>query len=320
MQKIENYTRLIENTLARQDFDSDPRELYEPISYILSLGGKRLRPALTLAACELYGGDITEALMPALGIEIFHNFSLIHDDVMDKAPLRRGKKTVHERWNHDIAILSGDAMLVKAYQYMASVDRSILPQVMKVFSKTALEVCEGQQYDLNFEKQQEVSEEDYIDMIRLKTSVLLGCALKVGALVAGASVKESNHLYHFGENIGIAFQIQDDILDAFGNPEKFGKTAGGDILNDKKTIMMIHARQNADTAQLARINVEYSTAEEKVQNIRKLFLETGSRQYAEAKMDDYYKEALRHLDESNGDAAIKAELANFAQWLIKREI
>ena len=320
MEKIEKYTRLIENTLARQDFDSDPRELYEPISYILSLGGKRLRPALTLAACELYGGDITEALMPALGIEIFHNFSLIHDDVMDKAPLRRGKKTVHERWNHDIAILSGDAMLVKAYQYMASVDHSILPQVMKTFSKTALEVCEGQQYDLNFEKQQDVSQEDYIDMIRLKTSVLLGCALKVGALVAGASVKESNNLYHFGENIGIAFQIQDDILDAFGNPEKFGKTPGGDILNDKKTIMMIHARQNADAAQLARLTAEYSTPEEKVRNIQKLFLETGAKQNAEATMDDYYKEALRHLDESNGDAAIKAELANFAQWLIKREI
>ncbi len=320
MQKIEGYTRLIENTLARQDFDSDPVELYEPISYILSLGGKRLRPALTLAACELYDGEVTDALMPALGIEIFHNFSLIHDDILDKAPLRRGKKTVHEKWSHDIALLSGDAMLVKAYQYMAGVDPAILPHVIKAFSKTAMEVCEGQQYDLNFEDQKEVSQEDYIEMIRLKTSVLLGCALKIGALVAGAPIKEADKLYKFGENIGIAFQIQDDILDAFGNPDKFGKTAGGDILNDKKTIMMIHARQNANDDQRAKLTAQYSTPEEKVKAVQQLFTDLGSKQYAQIKRDAYYTEALKHLDESTGNAAIKNELANFAQWLIKRDI
>ncbi len=320
MQKIESYTRLIENTLARQDFDSEPAELYAPISYILSLGGKRLRPAMVLAACDLYDGELSDAIMPALGIEVFHNFSLIHDDILDKAPLRRGKKTVHEKWNHDIALLSGDAMLVKAYQYIAAVESSILPHVMKAFSATAMEVCEGQQYDLNFEKQDAVSQEDYIEMIRLKTSVLLGCALKVGALVAGAPIKEADKLYKFGVNIGIAFQIQDDILDAFGNPEKFGKTPGGDILNDKKTILMIHAKENASSEQLAMLSSKYPSNDEKVKTVRTLFTEIGSKDYAVAKMEAYYQEALKHLDESTGKAEIKNELANFAQWLIKRDI
>lgn len=320
MQKIESYTRLIENTLARQDFDSEPAELYAPISYILSLGGKRLRPAMALAACDLYGGELSEAIMPALGIEIFHNFSLIHDDILDKAPLRRGKKTVHEKWDHDIALLSGDAMLVKSYQYIAAVDPKILPHVMKAFSATAMEVCEGQQYDLNFEKQEKVSQEDYIEMIRLKTSVLLGCALKVGALVAGAPIKEADKLYQFGVNIGIAFQIQDDILDAFGNPEKFGKTPGGDILNDKKTILMIHARENASESQLEKLSAGYNSSDEKVKTVRTLFTEIGSKDYAIAKMEAFYQEALKHLDESTGKAEIKNELANFAQWLIKRDI
>ncbi len=320
MKKIESYTRLIESTLARQDFDSDPIELYEPISYILSLGGKRLRPAMVLAACDLYGGELSDALMPALGIEVFHNFSLIHDDILDKAPLRRGKKTVHEKWSHDIALLSGDAMLVKSYQYIAAVDSGILPHVMKTFSSTAMEVCEGQQYDLNFEKQETVSQEDYIEMIRLKTSVLLGCALKIGALVAGAPVKEADKIYQFGVNIGIAFQIQDDILDAFGNPEKFGKTPGGDIINAKKTILMIHARENGNADQLEKLNAQYSSPEEKVEAVRRLFTAIGSKEYAVARMEAYYQEALKNLDESTGNPEIKNELATFAQWLIKRDI
>lgn len=320
MQKIENYTRLLTNTLARQDFDGEPKELYEPISYILGLGGKRLRPALTLAACELYGGDVSDALMPAMGIEIFHNFSLIHDDILDKAPLRRGKKTVHEKWGQDIAILSGDAMLVKAYQYIAAVDSKILPYVLKTFSNTAMEICEGQQYDLNFEKLEEVPEEDYIEMIRLKTSVLLGCALKVGALVAGAPLTEADKLYHFGMNIGIAFQIQDDILDAFGNPEKFGKTPGGDILNDKKTILMIHAQKAAIDSQKAELTKSYGSDQEKVKAIQKLMVDLGSKDHAVAEMKAYYREALKHLDESSGNAEIKNELANFAEWLIQRDI
>lgn len=320
MSRIETYTRLIENSLARQDFDQEPSELYEPISYILSLGGKRLRPAMTLAACELLGGSVDDAIMPAMGIEIFHNFSLLHDDIMDKAPLRRGKKTVHERWNTNIAILSGDAMLVKAYQYISSVDKSILPQVLQSFSKAALEICEGQQYDMNFETRAEVSEEDYLEMIRLKTSVLLGCALEIGALVGSRNKTQAKKLYSFGVNIGMAFQIQDDLLDAFGNPEKFGKTAGGDILNDKKTLLAIHAAAHGTKEQKQALKADYPSDSNKVKSIKKLFEEAGSRTYAEQKMDAYYREALSHLDEVQGNAEIKLELAKFAEFLIKREV
>lgn len=320
MEKINGYTALLENTLNRQDFNDKPVELYEPISYILSLGGKRLRPALTLAACELFGGDANDALIPAMGIEIFHNFTLIHDDIMDKAPLRRGKKTVHEKWNSDVAILSGDAMLVKAYQYIVTVRPEILPQVVKVFNQTALEVCEGQQYDMNFETQEDVSEDDYIEMIRLKTSVLLGCALEIGALVAGASVAQSDLIYRFGESIGIAFQIQDDILDAFGDPEKFGKAVGGDILNNKNTILRLYAQHNANKEQLVALEAIYESDNEKVEAIKKVFVETGALEYAKKRMDAYYDEAIQFLKEAKGQPEIEEELATFAQWLIKRDL
>lgn len=320
MEKINGYTALLENTLNRQDFNDKPVELYEPISYILSLGGKRLRPALTLAACELFGGDANDALIPAMGIEIFHNFTLIHDDIMDKAPLRRGKKTVHEKWNSDVAILSGDAMLVKAYQYIVTVRPEILPQVVKVFNQTALEVCEGQQYDMNFETQEDVSEDDYIEMIRLKTSVLLGCALEIGALVAGASVTQSDLIYRFGESIGIAFQIQDDILDAFGDPEKFGKAVGGDILNNKNTILRLYAQHNANKEQLVALEAIYENDNEKVEAIKKVFVETGALDYAKKRMDAYYDEAIQFLKEAKGQPIIEQELATFAQWLIKRDL
>lgn len=320
MEKINGYTALLESTLNRQDFNDKPVELYEPISYILSLGGKRLRPALTLAACELFGGDANDALIPAMGIEIFHNFTLIHDDIMDKAPLRRGKKTVHEKWNSDVAILSGDAMLVKAYQYIVTVRPEILPQVIKVFNQTALEVCEGQQYDMNFETQQDVSEDDYIEMIRLKTSVLLGCALEIGALIAGASVTQSDLIYRFGESIGIAFQIQDDILDAFGDPEKFGKATGGDILNNKNTILRINATHNSSPEQLAALEANYSSDAEKVETIKGIFKDTGALEYAQTRMNEYYDEAIKHLKEANGNSEIETELATFAQWLIKRDL
>lgn len=320
MEKIQAYTDLIETTLARQDFGDHPSELYDPIGYILSLGGKRLRPALTLAACEMYGGTVNDALMPALGIEIFHNFSLIHDDIMDKADLRRGKPTVHKKWNSDIAILSGDAMLIKAYQYVLNVDPAILPNIMRIFNQTALEVCEGQQFDLNFETQKEVSEEDYLEMIRLKTSVLLGCALKVGALIAGATVKQAEKIYRFGESIGIAFQIQDDILDAYGDPEKFGKAVGGDILNNKNTLLRIYADNNGSVEQRAILNQNFNSNEEKVDVIKRLFEDCGARTYAENKMEAYYHEALKFLNEAQGKAEIKNELANFAEWLIRRDL
>lgn len=316
---MDRYTRLFENTLARQDFDLEPAELYRPVSYILSLGGKRMRPALTLAACELAGGQAEDALMPALAIEVFHNFSLLHDDIMDKALLRRGQQTVHEKWDVNTAILSGDAMLVKSYQYLAEVDKAVLPAVLKVFSQTALEVCEGQQYDLNFENQEKVTEADYLEMIRLKTSVLVGCALKVGALTGGATSAGADRLYRFGENIGIAFQIQDDILDCFGSKEKVGKEPGGDILNHKKTLLMLHARSEGNPEQQQTLARTYSSNSEKIVAVKSLFEETGARTYATQKMEAYYHEALKNLDEVSGDAKIKLELANFAEWLIHRE-
>lgn len=315
MTKIPYYTQLIEEALKNLPLAEKPRELYQPISYILDLGGKRLRPALTLAACELYDGDIQKALNPALGIEVFHNFSLIHDDIMDAAPIRRGQQTVHRKWNDNIAILSGDAMLVRAYQLIAQVDNSILPQAMEVFSKTAMEVCEGQQYDLNFESQQEVSEADYIEMIRLKTSVLLGCALEIGGLVAGASTEQLKHLYDFGQNIGIAFQIQDDILDSFGETSKVGKQQGGDILKDKKTLLAIHAL--AKDPQLA--NWFGNGHADKVNAVRDIFNNTGAKAYAEERMRHYYQNALSSLKLAGGNEAIQKELSGFAAFLIERE-
>lgn len=318
MKKIQDYTRLIEDSIAAQDFNTQPIELYQPISYILSLGGKRLRPAMCLAATELFGGELKTALTPALAIEVFHNFSLIHDDIMDKAPLRRGKPTVHQKWDDNIAILSGDAMLVKAYQYVSQVDARILPEVMSLFSQTALEVCEGQQYDLNFESLECVSEEEYIKMIGLKTSVLLACSLKLGALIAGAEAKDAEAIYSFGLNIGIAFQIQDDILDAFGDSETFGKLTGGDILNDKKTILMIQALKNAP--ELKNWLGNNHDDADKIKAVKDIFVKSGAKDYSEKKMYHYYEIALAALSSVNGDANMKKELASFAKYLIVRDV
>lgn len=319
MNTIEDYTKIVKEALADQLFDNKPAELYKPISYILSLGGKRLRPVMTLAACELFGGRYEDALQPALGIEIFHNFTLLHDDIMDRASLRRGQPTVHEKWDTSAAILSGDAMLVKAYQYIAQVENAVLPEILNTFSQTSLEVCEGQQYDLNFEDTDEVEEDDYLEMIRLKTSVLLGAALKIGALIAKASPEDCDHIYRFGVNIGIAFQIQDDILDVFGDPELVGKQNAGDILNDKKTLLSLYARNHADDEQLALFKKSYYSSDQKIKTIRKLMEDLGSRDYATAKMQSFLGQALNELEAVNGNEEIKKELANFAEWLIQRE-
>ncbi len=317
MSRIEYYVRLVENTLARQDFDLQPAELYQPISYILRLGGKRLRPALTLAACELFDGQPEDAVMPAMAIEVFHNFTLIHDDIMDAAPVRRGKPTVHQKWNTNIAILSGDAMLVKAYQYLAEVDHDILPSVLKVFSQTAIEVCEGQQYDMNFEDQTEVTEEAYIEMIRLKTSVLLGCALKTGALIARTDSRNAEAIYQFGIHIGIAFQIQDDLLDAFGEPDKVGKQTGGDILQDKKTLLMIHALTHAPG--LKNLLGASDHPSEKIKRVKTIFIESGARDHAQKTKDYHFEEALKHLRKTTGKPELKQELEAFARYLIIRD-
>jgi geranylgeranyl diphosphate synthase type II len=317
MERFKFYQKQIENVLVRQDFDEEPRELYQPISYILSLGGKRLRPALTLAGCELFNGELSDSLLPALGIEVFHNFSLVHDDIMDQAELRRGKKTVHSKWNENIAILSGDAMLVKSYQYIAQVDASLLPKVLKCFSDTALAICEGQQMDMNFEERMQVSEEEYLEMISLKTAVLLGAALKIGALIGKASVKQANALYEFGVSAGMAFQIQDDLLDAFGDPEKFGKKPGGDILQDKKTLLMIYGQQEKEWQALEKEDLQGA---EKVKAYCQFFEKSGVRERVTAKRDELLHEALRSLENAEApNKVVKLQLEEFARWLSLRD-
>lgn len=319
MDRFDHYVKLVENTLARQDFDQDPIELYQPISYILGLGGKRLRPAMVLAGCELFEGKVEDALLPSLGIEVFHNFSLVHDDIMDDASLRRGKKTVHEKWNNNIAILSGDAMLVKAYQYIAEVDQAKLPAILKVFSQTALEICEGQQMDMNFEDRKDVLEEEYLEMIRLKTAVLLGAALEIGALIGGANAHSAESLYEFGVNAGLAFQVQDDLLDAFGDPHKVGKKAGGDILQDKKTLLMIYAK-DLDETKLLELQNQNLEGDEKVKAFCSFFEASGAKAKAEAKREELLQASLLALEEAHGkDLALKEQLAQFAQWLSHRD-
>lgn len=319
MKIFKPYTNLIETALARQDWDREPEELYQPISYVLSLGGKRLRPALCLAGCDLYGGKIEEAVMPALGIEIFHNFSLVHDDIMDQASLRRGKKTVHRKWDLNRGILSGDAMLVKAYQYIAEVDRSVLPMILQSFSRTALEVCEGQQMDMNFETEKQVSEEEYLEMIELKTAVLVACALKVGAHIGGAKPEQAQALWDFGLYMGMAFQVQDDLLDAFGDPQKVGKTPGGDILQDKKTLLMIYAAQ-ADEQKLSELQGRSWQEREKVAAFQKFFQESEARKKTEEKRDMLLEQALAALKDARSEnQALEEKLADFARWLAHRD-
>ena len=319
MKKIEAYVALVERSLQEQEFSGKPAGLYDPIVYFMQLGGKRLRPALCLAACEMFGQPATQALPPALAIEIFHNFTLVHDDIMDEAAVRRGKPTVHRKWDLNTAILSGDTMLVKSYQLLSQVEGKILKPVLDTFSQTAIEVCEGQQYDLAFESEAPVKEEDYIKMIRLKTSVLLGAALKIGALTGGASEEDAARIYRFGVNTGIAFQIQDDLLDAFGNPEKVGKKPGGDIIQNKQTLLRIFAWHQGGDAARSALERSYDGENEKVSATLELFEKCGARSYVEKKRDDYLEMALKSLDAVKGDEEIRRELSQFAQWLISRD-
>ena len=247
MTTIATYQQQIEAALKDKKYGSNPKELYEPIAYIMSLGGKRLRPVLVFIATDMFDGDAAKALHPALAIELFHNFTLVHDDLMDKAPLRRNQPTVHEKWNNNIAILSGDAMMVRAYQELCLADPSMLPQLLEIFSDTAVKVCEGQQYDMNYESMTKVSIQQYIKMIELKTAVLLGGALKIGAVIGGAREEDAQRLYDFGKHIGIAFQLQDDILDVYADAAKFGKQKGGDIIANKKTYLLLKAIEMAES-------------------------------------------------------------------------
>ena len=319
MKSIQELSALITDELGRVEYPKTPSLLYEPIDYILALGGKRMRPILVLMAHQLFDKNIEKAISPALAIEVFHNFTLLHDDIMDKAPLRRGQKTVHEKWNTNVAILSGDTMLVQAYQLMTDVDQNIVKQVLKVFSKAAIEVCEGQQWDMDFESQKKVSISDYLKMIEYKTAVLLGAALQIGGITAGASANEQNHLYSFGKNMGIAFQLKDDLLDAFGNPETFGKQVGGDIMANKKTYLYLKALALADGTQRRNLEQYFSTndtSESKVEAVKSIFITLDIHQLTSDLMKEYHSKAMHHLDAIESDN--KEPLLAFSALLLDR--
>lgn len=329
MDILQNFHQRIEKELQQLRFDSQPKELYEPMSYVLSLGGKHLRPVLLLMGCNLFEGDVEKAVKPALGIELFHNFTLLHDDIMDNAPLRRAKPTVNKKWNDNIAILSGDAMFAYAYSFISQVDKNILHEVLSVFTTTAIQVCEGQQLDMNYETQPNVSIDEYLQMIELKTAVLLAASLKIGSIIGmengkDASVANAQELYEFGKNIGVAFQLQDDVLDVYGDKNKFGKQVGGDIISNKKTFLLLKAlelvkgkTQNELTAQLAAKNFE---PQEKVKIITSIYDELSVKKLAEEKMDFYYHQALKHLANISVPSSQKILLEKFAEKLMVREV
>jgi geranylgeranyl diphosphate synthase type II len=313
MNSIANYIKQIESELSNFELPNSPENLYDPLRYFFELGGKRLRPALTLMTAENFSAQGKNALNAAMAIELFHNFSLIHDDIMDEAPVRRGKETVHTKWNNHIAILSGDVLFVKAYESLAKCDLKYLPELLNLFNKTATEVCEGQQMDMDFETREIVSEQEYIEMIRLKTSVLLGCAIQFGGIVSDLDEKMQKALYDFGQYIGIAFQIKDDLLDLYGESEKIGKQIGGDVLSDKKTLLNIKARElGCDMIQLSSI-IEPN---ERVRSAQQIFKDFGAKEAAEKKMEAYYNDAIRSLEAL---PEIQKELyKSFATYLIER--
>jgi geranylgeranyl diphosphate synthase type II len=315
---------LLQQALKELDYGQQPAALYDPIRYIMSLGGKRLRPLLTLMGAQLFTDELTPFVKPALATEVFHNFTLLHDDLMDQAPLRRGQPTVHEKWNPNVAILSGDVMLVRAYELLfENVSLPLLPQVLRRFSQTAAEVCEGQQWDMNFETETTVTIPQYLDMIRLKTAVLLGFALELGALLAGASAADAEHLRQFGSDIGLAFQLRDDLLDVYGDAATFGKRVGGDIISDKKTFLLLTAQAQADAAQqdtLARhLGQPVLDAEAKVQAVRGIYDELQIRPQTEALINDYFQAALLHLERLQVPATRKEPLRQLALQLLERE-
>ena len=299
-----------------------PDNLYNPIRYILSLGGKKIRPALVLLSCNVFSDDLDAALAPALGIEIFHNFTLMHDDLMDRSDMRRGNLTVHKKWNDNTAILSGDAMLALAYQYISKCKPDLLPDVLNLFSTTAREVCEGQQYDMDFEPRSDVSENEYLEMIRLKTAVLLGCALKLGAIIGNANSEDAQNLYDFGINLGLAFQLKDDLLDVYGDSSVFGKNIGGDIVCNKKTFLLIKALEKAAAEQKSILQYWLSLSlfdkEEKIKNVTDIYNRLHIQELCEEKIAFYCENAMKCLRNVHVTDERKHELILLAQSLSER--
>lgn len=317
------YKEKIDRFLAQKSYGDFPEDLYQPIAYTLSLGGKRLRPVLALAACDLFGGDINRALPAAAGLEIFHNFTLLHDDIMDQAPQRRGKTSVYKKWNANIAILSGDTMFALAYRYFLSGNYQNLQTILSTFTDTAVEVCEGQQYDMDFENRVDVTISEYLKMIRLKTAVLLGASLKIGAAVAGANARQADLLYQFGVDAGLAFQLKDDWLDAFGDEDKFGKSIGGDIVANKKTYLYLKCLEKAspsDRDVLLRLySPEAPEEREKIKRVTALYGKYDIQNETIREMEYFFNRALHFLDMVKAFKERKDELARFAAWLYRRD-
>jgi len=324
MKSIETYQKQFLAYLEAYKTIREPKNLYEPIQYILNLGGKRLRPVLTLMTADCFDGEIKTALDAALAVEVFHNFSLIHDDIMDAAPLRRGHQTVHEKWDLNTGILSGDAMLIMAYKLFENYPPNIFQKLAKLFSKTALEVCEGQQYDIDFETRDTVSISEYLKMIEYKTAVLVGAAMKMGAIIANASKDDQERCYEFGKNLGIAFQLQDDYLDAFGNPETFGKQVGGDIIENKKTYLYLKALEfssEKDKLHLKQLfSSETNNSSEKIQVTKQIFSASGSAEATQKAISFYTTKAFEILKTINISEPKKQILESFGTQLMSRDV
>ena len=319
----EKLLQLITKTISEENFDCNPIELFEPIKYTMSLGGKRIRPLMLLMACDMFGGCIDDAIYPAIGLEVFHNFTLIHDDILDNASLRRGKETVYKKWNVNRAILSGDTMFALSYNYFFRTQDKYIVPILKVFNKTAIEVCQGQQYDMNYEVQNNVDIATYIEMIRLKTAVLLGACVKIGAVIGNASEKDANLIYNFAENLGIAFQLKDDILDLYSKQEVFGKETGGDIVANKKTYLFLKALELSDAVQenelreLFGITLEDNT--KKIESVRRIYDDLNIQEHTTLAMNIYINKALESLSEIDVPEQKKLAFREFSDMLMKRE-
>ncbi len=313
-------SHLFEEKFNTRHFPSHTESLYNPAQYILGIGGKRIRPVCLLLANELFDEITEDAYHAATAIELFHNFSLIHDDIMDKAPIRRGMQTVHIKYGESTALLAGDVMFVKAYEYLNKIQPINLQKVLHLFNDTASKVCEGQQLDMDFEKKETVSFDDYVNMITLKTSVLVAASLKLGAILGGAGISSQNHLYEFGKNLGIAFQVQDDYLDAFGNAEKFGKQIGGDILANKKTFLMIRAMETASpNVKNELLKLTATNPTDKIEKVLAIFKECKADVWAKQLKDNYFKTAMQHVEDTAVLSARKKPLIELAAYLMERE-
>jgi len=324
MHSVEYYQEKFNEHLTSRVSVREPSTLYKPMSYILGLGGKRLRPVLTLLTTELFGGRYQDAFDAAMAVEYFHNFSLIHDDIMDGAPLRRGKTTVHQKWDVNTGILSGDAMLIEAYRYLESYSAPVFKEMTTLFSKTAMEVCEGQQYDVDFESREDVEVAEYLKMIEYKTAVLVGTSMRMGAIIAGAVASAQKDIYDFGLNLGIAFQLQDDYLDAFGDPKTFGKRVGGDIIENKKTYLYLKAIEMADSVQSRELrdlfSIQPGNTDKKVKRVKEIYEQSGASGATKKAIALYTKKAFSHLDKLAVADKSKDVLRQFGEGLMGRKV